>query len=206
MATLLLALPLTAAAQRQKADATLTYTKILKGSSPEYESVTVRANGTGEYDGRNLADPPDPRSFKLPSAAVAKLFDYARNLHDFQGIDVESHKRVANLGKKTFVYRQGGQQFQCEFNYTLNRKAQELTNLFEGLASVERHAADLEYAMKYDPLGLPRDLTEIQSDLDQGGLTAPELLAPDLQAIIRDSHFLHLAQVRAQRLLEQIQD
>ena len=206
LACLLLHPPLGAVAQGSPAGASLSYTKVLKGSIPEYERVTVNSDGTGQYDGRKLADPPDPRLFKLTQAVVSKLFDLAASLEDFQNVDLESHKRVANLGRKTFVYRKGSEHFRCVFNYTLNRKARELTNLFEGLAAVERHMAALEYSMKYDPLGLPRDLTEIQADLDQGALTASALLAPDLKLIIQDSHYLHIAQVRAQRILDQIQD
>ncbi len=206
LASLFLLLPFLNAAQRGDAGAIITYTKVLKGSVPEYEKITVAADGTGQYDGRKLTDSPNPRPFKLSPDVVTKLFDLAAGLKDFQNVDLESHKHVANLGWKTFVYRKSNEQFQCEFNYTLNRKAQELTNLFEGLAAVERHMAALEYSMKYDPLGLPRDLTEIQADLEQGALTDPELLAPDLKKVIQDSHYLHIAQVRAQRILDQIQD
>ncbi|HUY14172.1 MAG TPA: hypothetical protein VMX16_11170 [Terriglobia bacterium] len=206
LACLFLLPPIGAEAQESPGGASLSYTKVLKGSIPEYEKVTVNADGAGQYDGRKLTDAPDPRPFKLTPAVVSKLFDLAASLEDFQNVDLESHKRVANLGRKTFVYRKGAEQFQCVFNYTLNRKARELTNLFEGLAAVENHLATLEYSMKYDHLGLPRDLTEIQADLDQGALTDPALLAPDLKEIIQDSRYLHIAQVRAQRILDQIQD
>ncbi|MGH9430665.1 MAG: hypothetical protein ACRD3T_03905 [Terriglobia bacterium] len=203
---LLLLAPFFATAQAAHADASLSYTKVLKGSVPEYEKIIVNADGAAQYDGRKLADPPDPRPFELSPAVVTKLFDLASSLKDFQNVDLESHKRVANLGQKTFVYQKGGERYQCEFNYTLNRRAQELTNLFEGLAAVERHMTALEYSMKYDPLGLPKDLTEIEIDLDQGNLTDPELMAPDLKKIIQDSRYLHIAQVRAQRILDRIQD
>ena len=203
---LLIPAPLFAAALGARADTSLSYTKVLKGSIPEYEQITVNADGSGRYDGRKLADKPDPRPFELSPLVVTKLFDLATSLKDFQNVDLESHKHVANLGRKTFVYQKGSERYQCEFNYTLNRRAQELTNLFEGLAAVERHMTALEYSMKYDPLGLPRDLTDIQIDLDQGALTNPGLMAPDLKKIIQDSRYLHLAQVRAQRILDRIQD
>jgi hypothetical protein len=206
LAILALSIKPAASAQNTSTSAVVGYTKVLKGSIPEYEKITVSIAGAGQYDGRKLTDPPDPKSFTLPPNTVAKLFALAQSLNNFQNIDLDSHKRVADLGRKTFFYKKGNEEYQCEFNYTLNRRARDLTNLFEGLGSVERHIAAMEYSMKYDPLGLPRDLTEIEADLDQGALTEPELLAPDLKAIIQDSRFLHLAQVRAQKILDRIQD
>jgi hypothetical protein len=203
---LLLPTPLIAADQPAHPDASLSYTKILKGSIPEYERIVVNAGGAGVYDGRQLAEPPNPQSFRLSADVVAKLFDLAASLRDFQNVDLESHKRVADLGRKTFVYQKGDERYQCEFNYTLNRRAQDLTNLFEGLATVERHVAALHYSMKYDPLGLPKNLTEIEIDLDQGSLTDPQLMAPELKKIVENSRFLHIAQVRAQRILDRLQD
>jgi hypothetical protein len=95
---------------------------------------------------------------------------------------------------------------QVTFNYSLNRTAQELTDLFESVGSVERHILALDYAMKYDPLGLPGQLESIQVDLDNDALLDPALMASTLDEIVRNPRFMHLAQVRAEDILQQIQD
>ncbi len=143
--------------------AKLAYTKVLQGSSPEYLSISVDRAGSGTYDGRKLDDPPHPRPLKLSDATTQKLFELAAALDDFRSVDLESHKRVANLGTKTLTYEEDGQKYQAQFNYSLRREAQELSELFEKIAAVEQHIVVLEYAAKYDHLSLPRELLQIQN-------------------------------------------
>ena len=195
----------TAAPPQDQAGARLTYTRILKGSMPEYITIQVDAAGTGTYDGRKLADPPHPRSFKLTGSTSQKLFSLAAELNYFRSIDLESHKKVANLGQKTFTYEKDGQKSSAEFNYTLNKEAVELADIFEKIAVVEQHIQALEFAVKYDHLGLPRELRQIQIDLNNRALADPELMVPMLEEIARNPRFLHLAQVRAQDILARVQ-
>jgi hypothetical protein len=185
--------------------ARLSYTRTLKGSTPEYIAISVDSDGVGTYDGRQLADPANPRSFKLPIHTVQRIFSLAAGLNDFRSIDLESHKRVANLGQKTFTYEKDGQKSSAEFNYTLIKEAQELTNIFEKIAVVEQHIQTLEFSIKYDHLGLPHELLLIQIDLANQALADPELMVPTLEEIARNPRFLHLAQTRAQDILDRVQ-
>jgi hypothetical protein len=59
--------------------------------------------------------------------------------------------------------------------------------------------------MKYDPLGLPQELLQIQVELTSKSLADPEMLLPTLEKIAHGSRFLHLAQDRAQQLIDRIQ-
>ena len=193
-------------AQEARAPARLKYTKVLEGSLPEFEEITVDTTGACTYDGRKLSDPPTPRPLKLTRATTQTLFDLARSLNYFKAVDLESHKNVANLGRKTITYQADGQEYSSVFNYTVRRDAQALADLFEKVASVEEHVKSLEYAAKYDPLGLPRELLQIRIDLDNGALASAELLVPVLEEIARNSHYLHLAQARAQGILQRVRD
>ena len=195
-----------AQSQPTASSATLTYTKELKDSVPEYLAITVHPDGTGTYDGRKLDEAPSPRLLKLSPSTTQKLFALASELGDFASVDLESHKRVANLGLKTFTFEGEGQKNRCEFNYTLNRRAQELTDLFEGIATVERHLVSLEYGMKYDHLSLPKELLQIQIDLENRAMADPQLLVDVLEQIVNNPRYLHVAQVRAQGILQRVQD
>jgi hypothetical protein len=185
---------------------TLTYTKVLKDSVPEYLAITVHPDGTGTYEGRKLDEAPSVRPLKLSPSTTQKLFALASDLGNFASVDLESHKRVANLGLKTFTFEAEGQKNRCEFNYTLNRQAQELTDLFEGIATVERHLVSLEYGMKYDHLSLPKELLQIQIDLENRAMADPQLLVDTLEQIAHNPRYLHVAQVRAQDILQRVQD
>lgn len=183
----------------------LTYTKVLKGSIPEYEKIVVNADGAGTYEGRSLSETPNPRPFRLSSEVARKFFEIADAMHDFQDVSLESHKRVADLGLKTFKYVNGSESYECQFNYSTNREAGTLEGLFESLGTVERHISALDYAMRYDHLGLPRVLTLIEIDLNNRSLLDPQLMDGALQAVAGNPAYLHLAQVRAREILRQIQ-
>lgn len=190
--------------QEAQAPAKLTFRKVLPGSAPEFMEITVDSTGSGTYEGRQLKDPAMPRTLKLTPETTQRLFALAHAMNDFKSIDLESHKNVANLGRKTFTYEAAGQKYSAEFNYSLRREAQELADLFEKISSVEEHIKALEFEAKYDHLGLPRELLQIQIDLDNKALADPELMVPTLKSIAHDAHFLHLAQVRAQDILERL--
>jgi hypothetical protein len=54
-------------------------------------------------------------------------------------------------------------------------------------------------------LGLSQELLQIQIELNGKRLADPEMLIPALEKIAHGSRFLHLAQVRAQQIIERIQ-
>ncbi len=187
--------------------ARLTYSRTFKGSSPEYIAISVDASGSGTYEGRKLDESQarGPRPFQLSSGTAERIFALAGQLRDFQGIQLESHKKVANLGEKTFTYQQGGALNRVAFNYTENRTARDLVDVFEAIGMVEQHVAALEFEMKYDPLNLSQELLQIQAELKDKTLTDPQMLVPTLEKIAHGSRFLHLAQSRAQEIIDQVQ-
>jgi len=184
----------------------LTFTKSLPGSLPEYMALRVDANGKAAYEGRPLADVPNPRALEISPATTQRLFSMASSLGYFSSLNLESRHKVANLGLKTFTYEAGGKVSRVEFNYTENHTAQQLTELFEKISSVEQHIAQLDYASKYDPLSLPQQLRQIQIELDEHGLLEASLLVPTLEKIAGNPRLLHLAQSRAQEILKRIQE
>jgi hypothetical protein len=185
--------------------ARVTYTRVLKGSVPESLTITVDANGKATYEARKLNEACSPRSFQLTPATWQRVFQLAAALRNFESIDLESHKKVANLGLKTFIYEGNGESHQAQFNYTQRREAQELVDLFERISNVQQHIVLLEHAIKYDPLNLPQELQQIQTDLGEGALADPELLVPALETIAHNPRFLHLAKARAQNILQRLQ-
>jgi hypothetical protein len=185
--------------------AKLTYSRTFKGSTPEYLLITVDSKGSGTFEGRKLDEAQSPRPFQLSAGTTERIFALAGQLHNFQSVDLESHKKVANLGQKTLTYQQGEDVNRVVFNYTENRIARDLVDLLEAVGIVEEHIGALEFEMKYDPLGLSQELLQIQIELNGKRLADPEMLIPALEKIAHGSRFLHLAQARAQQIIERIQ-
>lgn len=181
--------------------ARIIYTRTLVGSVPEYLAVTVNADGSGTYEGRQLKETQRLRPLKLSAATTEQIFSLAAALDDFR-VPLESHKKVADLGLKTLTYQRGSEKHEVEFNYTTKATARDLTDLFERVAGVEEHMDALQYQLKYDPLSLPQELLQIQVDLQHNALADPELMVPELEEIANNPRLLHIAQVRAQDILK----
>jgi len=189
--------------QDRPVSARITYTRTLAGSVPEYLAVAVNSDGSGTYVGRSLKETRQPRPLQLSQATARQIFTLASDLDDFR-VPLESHKKVADLGRKTFTYEQGSVKNEVQFNYTTRPTARDLTDLFERIAGVEEHLDTLRYALKYDPLSLPQELLHIQVDLEHNALADPELMVPELEEIANNPRLLHIAQVRAQDILKTV--
>jgi len=183
----------------------LTYSRTFKGSTPEYLMIIVDSKGLGTFEGRKLDEAQSPPPLQLSAGTTERIFNLAGQLHNFQSVDLESHKKVANLGQKTLTYQQGEGVNQVAFNYTENQMARDLVDIFEAVGAVEEHISALEFGMKYDPLSLPQELLQIQIELNNKSLADPQMLLPTLEKIAHGSRFLHLAQIRAHQIIERIQ-
>ena len=194
------------AAQRDGAasNATVTFRKVFKSSYPEYVEIRVSGSGTGTFDIRQLDEPSDPRAMRLNASVVQDIFELAAKLHNFDGIELEMHRRIANLGEKTFAYERGGESHRVTFNYTLNHEAAQLLSIFEGLSRQQTDLSDLERTMRYDPLGVNDVLIQVQKDLDNKQIPDPPQFLPLLDRLAADTHYIDIARDRARKLAVRI--
>jgi hypothetical protein len=193
-----------AGARVSAANATVTFRKIFKSSYPEFVEIKVNQSGAGTYDIRQLNDESNPRAMQIDAPLVQSIFDLAARLHNFDGLDLEMHRRIANLGEKTFVFDRGAESHRVTFNYTLNRDAAELLGIFEGLAREQTDLSDLDRTMRYDPLGVNDILLQIEKDLDHKLLPEPGQFLPPLDRVAADQHFIDIARDRARKLAVRI--
>jgi len=184
--------------------AALTYRREFKGSTPEFIEIKVHENGAATYDIRQLDEPPNAQPFEVGGPLRAKIFELAAQLNHFRDLPLDVHRRIANLGRKTFRYEQGGQGQEVSFNYTLNATANQLMMIFEGLARQQEHLIKLERRMKYDRLGVNEALLQFEADLNRKLLPEPERLLPVLEQIGADARFVEIARQRARNLAERI--
>jgi len=186
------------------AGATITYRRAFKSSSPEFIEIKVSENGPCTYDIRQLDDPPGAQPFEVGEALRAKIFELAARLNDFRDLRLDVHRRIANLGEKTFRYEHGGEVHEVSFNYTLNSTANQLMQIFEGLARQQEHLVQLQRRMRYDRLGVNHALLQFEADLNRKLIPEPERLLPALEQIANDPRVVDIARQRARTLAERI--
>lgn len=181
-------------------DATITYRKVFKSSYPEFTEIKISQSGSATYDIRQLSDTSNPQAVQISPALVARIFSLAAKLHNFEGVDLEMHHRIANLGEKTFTYQRGTETYSVSFNYTLNEPASQLLGIFEDLARQQTDLSDLERTMRYDRLGVNDVLQQIEKDYHDKMFLQPEQFLPALDQLAADSHFIDIARERARNL------
>jgi hypothetical protein len=187
------------------AHAKLTYRRIFKSSSPEFIEITVRDDSdAATFEIRQLDEDPGAAPFDVGATWRDKMFELAAELKHFQGQDLDVHRRVANLGEKTFRWEQGTESHETKFNYTLNSAATQLMQIFEGLARQQELVSLLERRMKYDRLGINDALLQFETDLNHKLLPEPQRALPTLDQISSDSRFVEIGRQRARALAERI--
>ncbi len=185
--------------------ARLTFRRVFKSSTPEFIEITVREDSDeSTYEIRQLDEDPEKLPFKVGAALRGKMFELAGQLNRFQGQDLDVHRKIANLGEKTFRWEKGSEVHEAVFNYTLNTAAAQLLQIFEGLARQQELLMLLERRMKYDRLGINDALLQFESDLNRKLLPEPQRALPALDQIASDTRFVDIARQRARAVAERI--
>ena len=184
--------------------ATITYRRIFKGSNPEFIEIKIGEDGSAAYDIRQLTEDPDSQPFQVSDTVRAKIFELASELHNFEGLDLDVHRKIADLGQKTFHYEKGAEVHETHYNYTLDRTAMQLALVFEGLFQQQRDLITLEQRLKYDRLGVNDALHQFEQDLGQHTIPEPERLLPVLDRIGADSRVVDVARQLSRALAERI--
>jgi hypothetical protein len=183
------------------AGAKLTFRRVFKSSTPEFIEIAVREDSDkAAYEIRQLDDDPGASPFEVSSGLRAKMFELATELKHFQGQDLDVHRKIANLGEKTFRWESGAEIHETKFNYTLNSAATQLLQIFEGLARQQEHVELISRRMRYDRLGINDALLQFESDLNRSLLPEPRRVLPMLDQIAEDSRFVDIARQRARSL------
>jgi hypothetical protein len=186
------------------ADATITYRKVFKSSYPEFTEIKISQSGSATYDIRQLSDSSTPQTAQIAPALVGRIFALAAKLRDFDGIDLDMHHRIADLGKKTFSYQRGSETHSVTFNYTLNEPAAQLLAIFDDLARQQTDLSDLKRTMRYDRLGVNDVLEQVEKDYDNRLFLEPDQFLPALDQLASDTHFIDIARQRARTLAARI--
>jgi hypothetical protein len=193
-----------AAARPNAPGATITFRKTFKTSYPEFVEIKLAGDGTGTYDIRDLDEEASPQPLEIGSALTQRVFALAAKLRNFQDVDLDVHRRIANLGQKTFRYEKDGETHQVTFNYTIDDSATQLLNIFEGITRQQLDLSNLQRVMRYDRLGINDCLVQVETDYNSKLLPEPERLLPTLDQVAGDDKFLDIARNRARVLASKI--
>jgi len=182
-----------------------TYRRVFKSSSPEFIEIKIPENSANaSYEIRQLDEDAGATPFEVGAGLRAKIFELAGQLNHFKGLDLDVHRKIANLGEKTFRWEAPGESHEVKFNYTLNTQAMQLLQICEGLARQQELIDLLKRRMKYDRLGVNDALLQFENDMIKRVLPEPQRALPLLDQIAGDSRFVEIARQRARALAERV--
>ena len=185
--------------------AIFTYRRVFKSSTPEFIEIKIRQNSdTASYEIRQLDEDGGASAFEVGGPLRGKIFELVEHLNHFKGLDLDVHRKIANLGAKTFRWENGPEGYETTFNYTLNSTASQLLQICEGLARQQELIDLLQRRMKYDRLGVNDALLQLDTDVSKGVLPEPQKILPLLEQIAEDTRFVDIARQRARALAERL--
>lgn len=198
------ALAAVCATQAGNQGAKVTFRKVFKSSFPEFVEIKVTESGAATSDIRQLDEEPDPVAFEISRPILERIFQLTAQLHNFEGLNLELHRRIANLGEKSFRYEKNGEAHEVRFNYTLDSNASQLLDIFEGLAREQSDLSNLVRAMRYDRLGVNDLLLRIEAAYNGKLYPEPDRFLPALDQLAANDKFLDIARQRSRALAGRI--
>ena len=117
----------------------------------------------------------------------------------------ESGRKVADLGRKrlTLVTAQGTKE--ATYNFSVRKEVTELTAFFDALINQETIGFDLENAIQFERLSVPKRLDQIENELKSNRIADPDRLILLLEKIEADQRLMNYARNQAGRIKKQIQ-
>lgn len=172
----------------------------------ELQCVQLNAEGQGEVKfKRRLADTisvqiqlsSGPRNRFTSALAATNYLDQAETY--------ESGRKVADLGRKTLTLETPSGKREATFNYSMRKDVIELSAFFDALINQETIVFDLDNAIQFDRLSVPKRLDLIETELKANRMADPERLIPMLEKVESDRRVVNYARTQAGRIKKQIQ-
>ena len=137
------------------------------------------------------------------AAEFVKLLADTSYLAD--GADYESRRKVANLGTKKLTLNGPTGVRSAEFNFSTRREVTKLVSFFDRLIVQELLMFDIDVALEFDRLAIPKKLEQIEKDLRARRVADAKRWIPVLDRIAGDRRLVNFARETANRLKRQIE-
>lgn len=203
----------------------ITFDLSFPGADPAHYAITVESTCRAAYRSDNpekaatdkpasaaAATQPYTTEFTMSPSTCRQVFELAKQAHYFQG-NFEYKGRVANTGIKTLAYSEGpqnaslnnstnGKHFQTTYNYSQNVAIQQLTTIFQSIATTAEFGNRLAQEHRYDRMSLEGELKRMEELQKSHQLLEIQSDGAVLQGIANDSAVFNVTRERAIRLLK----
>ena len=89
-------------------------------------------------------------------------------------------------------------------NFSTRKDATDLASFFDGIINEETIGFDIDTALQFERLSIPKRLDQIENELKSNRIADPERLIPILDKIQADQRLMNYARSKAGKMKEQI--
>ncbi len=148
---------------------------------------------------------PIDKSLSFAQPTVRRAFEAAAAQRESDTPCASKLKNIADTGTKTIIYKNKESETVCTFNYTENKGAAQLTDLFQGMELTLEAGRALVFKRRFDRLGLDAEMATLTKQVEDGRAQGLEAIAPTLRSIASDTELIERVRVQAGKLLELIE-
>ena len=180
------------------------------GLTPAQWTLEFHPDGTGHFKSqRGSAPADDPRAIEVANIdkdvqVSPKFAEHAFQVaqhHKYFRSECESHLKVAFQGTKKLSYTGPKGEGSCEFNYSKDNEIQSLGDSLVAVATTIIEGARLEKLLQHDPLGLDKEIQNVQEAADDGRAQQICSIRDILERLSGDPGVLERVRKRAKALL-----
>ena len=197
-------------AQRTQSQVRFTFERAVPGVLVPRYVMLLRSDGTGEYKAETTITQTSglqrvERPLVFTPATVKSALE-AIHLLRSSGVPCASKlKNIADTGTKTLEYRDGDGDGTCTYNYSENKGAMQLTDLFQGVELTLEAGRALDFKHRFDRLGLDAEIASLTTEVESGHALELGNIASTLRSIAGDTDLIQRVRLRAAKLLERAQ-
>jgi hypothetical protein len=185
----------------------VTFTFDFPQSNPEHYSVSVDATGHSHYEctEKISADSEEQvykSEFEISPSNRKRIFEWAKQAQYFAGKLDSGNRKVAFAGTKILSYQDSQRSVSARYNYSNVAAVQQLTALFQNMASTLEYGNRLSYYHRYQKLALDDELKHMEAQAKSSEISELQAVAPALQEIVDDASVLNGVRARASKLIE----
>ena len=186
--------------------ATFTYCRENSRGPYELQCVQLDADARGEVKfKRRDADTVSVQIQLSPAARDRFVGALAATNYLEHGDTYESPRKVADLGRKRLTVEMPSGKREATYNFSDRKEVVDLTAFFEALINQETIGFDLDNAMQFERLSIPKRLDQIENELKSNRIGDPDRLITMLQKIEADQRVMNYARAQATKIIKQIQ-
>jgi len=160
----------------------------------------VHGDGVAAWD-KNVSTKGFERGFVLSRETTGKIFALAGELKHFNVACASKVKNIADTGTKTLSYAGADGSGSCTYNYSENKKVDDITTILLGIVETMDEGRRLDDLHRYDRLGLDDAITFLAQEVSEGRALEVGTIAASLHSLADDAEVMQRVRARANTLL-----